>query len=807
MSYRIEAADVRAEISVAEYAETYLGVELRPSGEELRGTCPLCGSDKRRPFCARGDVWICHACDARGDVITLCQIAENWDFQRTLAELASIAGLDSTAPQGDEDERRRRRQAREAAQAAKRQRAAEERKAAEKRAGELWPTLDAVNIDGLEYLRSRRVERAIGDIAFNQGAVCLPLRQGNGNITNIVQRRFDGNEPKVEGLPKCGTRGTFGDLRKVDETEGAIVIVEGVFDWLSARVLAPKRLVLGAHGAARLPDVVQIAGKAAGSHLEERGVVFVPHRDGSGIGQRKVLKAIEVAQALGVPKTKIYVFDVGEGADDLNDFLQGTGDGDDPFAHLRNLEEDEKQRCFDLTDAGNAARFAHYHQSRLRYWGEWDQWLCWDGRRWKSVRPKEEVAAAAIEVTEHIEREAIVTRRKDPDMAEVLKEWAAKSRSIQRISAMYDLARSLPKLRISTEQLDRETYLLTVENGTLDLRSGELRPHRQEDLLTQLAPVVYDPDAKCPRWDRFVAEVFEPNPDAAVFVQRYGGYSLTGDTSAQCLLFAHGYGSNGKGVIFRMLQSLLGRSLAYQAAYDTFLQRSRGENPKVELAAMQGARMVLATETNQKGRLNEGLIKSITGGDMVTGEAKYKPPMTYQPRYKLWLSSNPEPDIKSTDEGFWRRFRLVPFLVTFEGDRRDDHLEEYLHANERAGIFRWFVEGALAWRHDGGGLKGLGYSESISAATAELRQDNDDLGKFFEDRCVINPSLQADTRALYRAYTSWCQEQNRRAINDVHFGRAMKSRGFNKVRGHRSRYYGGIGLLASHHDEEEWEGT
>lgn len=809
MTRRIDAEDIRGALPVADYAELHLGVEFRRSGAELRGTCPLCGSASRAPFCVRDEVWHCKSCDAGGDVMSLCEAAEDLDFSSAIQRLAGIAGLDSV-PELDADSRARLKVAREARKEEQRQRDERERIAAEKRARELWEKLEKVSVRGLDYLRLRGVKTALGDVRFDDaGSVCVPLRQADGTITNIVRRRTDGEEPKVRGMKGCGTRGTFGDPRKLSETEGAIVIVEGFFDWLSARILAPKRLVLGAHGAGQLAAVVQIAAEAAGPHLGERGVVFVPHQD--DVGERQARKALEVARELGVPDTHLYVFDLadeknGEGSDDLNDHLQAFPKpaGSDPFGRVRSQAEIDKHRCFDLTDVGNSERFAHYHRDRLRYWGEYDQWLRWTGKFWDAALTQVQVVQACKEVTDHIGREAVMTKKRDSEMAEKLASWAKDSRSQARIGAMHSLARSVPHLQVKTGQLDSEIFLLNVENGTLDLRTGELRPHRREDLLTQLAPVVYDPEAKCPRWERFIAEVFEPNPDAAVFIQRFGGYSLTGDTSAQCLLYCQGKGGNGKGVIFRTLQSMLGEPLAYQAAFDTFLRKRGGDAPKVELAAMRGARMVLASESDEDARLNEGLIKSITGGDKVTGEAKFKPPLSYQPRYKLWLASNPLPNIKSTDEGFWRRFKFIEFLVNFENERRDDHLEEYLNAHERPGIFRWFVEGALAWQHDGGGLKGLGDSKAVTEATAKLRKDSDALGRFLEDRCLVNSEVRVDTTALYRAYSEWCQERGKRPMNDSHFGRTMKQRGIDRMKSNSRRYYTGIGLIAERSGDGEW---
>lgn len=808
MTRRIEAEDIRGAIAVADYAERYLGVDLRPSGRELRGACPLCGSNSRAPFCVREDVWLCHACEARGDVLSLCQAFEEIDFPTAVGRLAAISGIEAASSPLEVEERQQRRRVRERARAEELRRAETERIAAEALAREAWTKIERLSTAGLDYLRQRGVESALGDVRFDDaGSVSLPLRQADGTVTNIVRRRIDGAELKVHGMKGCGSRGVFGDLRKMGSTEGPIVIVEGVFDWLSARVLAPNRLVLGAHGAGRLPDVVQLAAEAAGDQLASRGLVFVPHkRDHEDVGERQARKALEVARdELGVPPARIYVFDLGEAEDvcDLNDYLRArpAEDTGDPFDKVRSLAELANHRCFDLTDAGNAARFAYYHRDRLRYVAEMGQWFWWNGKVWPEATIEKNLMRGAIEVTDHIDREAVMTAKKDPETAEALRRWARTSRSKERLSAMHQVARAMPEVQADLDQIDRDLYLLAVQNGTLDLRTGELRPHRREDMITRLSQVSYEPDARCPRWDRFVKEVFEPNPDAAVFVQRYFGYSLTGNTSAQCLLFAHGSGGNGKGVLFRRLQAILGDSMAYAAPFDAFLQKRGGDAPLVALANMRGARAVVVSEFNQSDRLNEGLIKQVTGGDPVTGCFKYKNPFTYQPRFKLWMSANHLPRVRGTDDGFWRRFRLVPFEVTFAGQRRDDQLEEVLD-EETPGILAWAVRGCLDWLHDGGGLRGLGVSESVSTATDELRADSDVIGRFLEDCCTTKvPDARTKSTALYEAYRQWCQDQGHQPMSNVVFGRSLSERGFAAVKS-GSRYWEGIGLTTER--DEQW---
>jgi putative DNA primase/helicase len=340
--------------------------------------------------------------------------------------------------------------------------------------------------------------------------------------------------------------------------------------------------------------------------------------------------------------------------------------------------------------------------------------------------------------------------------------------------------------------------LLTVDNGTLDLRTGQLRPSRREDLLTSRCPIAYDADAKCPRWDRFIAEVFEPNPDAAIFVQRFAGYSLTADTSAQCLLFAHGDGANGKGVLFHTLEKVLGSSMVATAPFDTFVDKRFGDAPIFALAGFRGKRAVLVSEGNENDRLAEGMIKQVTGGDRISARFLRGQFFEYKPLFKLWMSSNHKPKVRGTDRGIWRRIKLVPFDADFEG-REDEQLEHKLEA-ELPGILAWAVRGCMDWRAAGGGRKGLGESASITEATERYRAESDLAGQFIAECCVALPEARVKSTALYDAYKTWSERQRFFVMDCRAFGHAMKRRSIDARRSNGARWYVGLGL-AKHSDD------
>lgn len=722
---------------------------------------------------------------------------ESLDFPEAMKRAAELAGVSPDAPPPSRQEQESATRKRKLLDTAMELADDAEKKRAELGAVGYWERLATESAEGFDYLRRRGVEAMAREVRFTEHQVCVPLRQLDGGITNVMRRRFaDGDGPRLLSLKGCSTSGTYGDPRKLEETEGPVIIVEGFFDWLSARVLAPGRLVLGAHSAGRLSDVVRLVAEHCGS----RGLVFVPHKDTSEVGERQAKKAIQAAREQGVPADKIRKFDVGKGCNDLNDYLlvRGSTEGN-PLDTAPSLAELDERHCFAFNDVGNAARFAHVHRQHFRFATNLRQWKRWRGHCWDTSDETVHLVQGAIGVTDQIEREGVMTEPRDPELAAKLRAHAHRSQSEARINAMIKLARARPELVVSIDDLNKDPFLLSCDNGTIDLRTGVLREHRREDLITVCSPIAYDPDAKCPRWERFLAEVFEPNPDAIEFVRRFMGYSLTGDTSAQCLLFAYGNGANGKGVLFRCLEKVLGADLAVPAPFDAFVQKRHGDAPFYALADLFGKRVVFVSEGNQNDRLAEGLVKQVTGGDLISARFPHGRFFKYRPTFKLWMSSNYLPRIRGNDHGMWRRFRLVPFEVSFT-DRRDDHLEEKLD-QELPGIFAWAVRGCLDWQLDGGGLEGLGDSVSIAEATAEYRSESDHVGQFLELCCVTNvEGVRMRTTAVYAAYRLWAEAEGLRPLSNSQLGRELKRRGFNSEKGNRARFYP-IGLVAEQADD------
>jgi putative DNA primase/helicase len=369
--------------------------------------------------------------------------------------------------------------------------------------------------------------------------------------------------------------------------------------------------------------------------------------------------------------------------------------------------------------------------------------------------------------------------------------WAVECESAARINAMLDLARSEPGIPVLPEDVDRDPWLFIVANGTLDLRTGELRQHRREDLLTMLCPTPYRPDAPCPTWERFPGAVFpddegEPDRQLITFVQRTFGRCLTGDVSEQILPIFWGGGANGKSTLVNAVLETLGGDYAMKANAD-LLMASRGERHPTELAQLFGMRLVVASETHQGRRLNEALVKDLTGGEPIRARRMREDFWEFPPTHKTILITNHRPRVTGTDEGIWRRLRLVPFTATFwdpndpgkdpaqlpQSHRQDKQLGQKLAA-EREGILAWLVRGCRDWRRDGLTLPG-----QVKVATAEYRSGEDMVAQWIAECCLTGcDDYRRRASDLLANYRQWCERTGEEPVGQKSFGEALLGRGF-----------------------------
>jgi putative DNA primase/helicase len=341
---------------------------------------------------------------------------------------------------------------------------------------------------------------------------------------------------------------------------------------------------------------------------------------------------------------------------------------------------------------------------------------------------------------------------------------------------------------IASTDVDKDPWAFNVPNGTLDLKKGEFREHRREDMITKLAPVVYDGKADCPAWKQFVREIMDFKPELIDFLQRAAGWSLTGDTSEQSMFILFGSGANGKSTFLNVLMKLFG-DYAIAASTETFMKKN-GDQISNDIARLRGTRFVVTSEAEQGKRLSETLIKQITGTDPMTARFLYGEFFDFIPTFKIFMASNHKPVIRGTDLGIWRRIKLIPFTTTIAPEKQDKHLEQKLLA-EGPGILNWCVEGSQRWFEGG-----LAAPVVITSATEEYRSEMDVLGAFIKECCVQSPGVTVRARELFKAYQEWCEENNEKTGSERFLAMRLKELGLEKGRTAEARYWKGIMLKA-----------
>jgi putative DNA primase/helicase len=427
------------------------------------------------------------------------------------------------------------------------------------------------------------------------------------------------------------------------------------------------------------------------------------------------------------------------------------------------------------TDLGNAHRLVQRHGQKIRHCHPWKKWLVWDGKRW-AVDNVGQIDRLAADTILNLYREA--AKLDGSEQRERLVKHARSSEAAARLNAMIDKARScVPAL---PDELDTHPWLLNCPNGTLDLKTGELGPHRREDMITQLCPTPYRPDAKAPRWEQFLSEIFAGSNRLVEFTHRLVGCCLSGAILDHILPILHGDGCNGKSTLLNALRNVLGNDYAAEAPPD-LLMMNRHEQHPTQLARLFGKRLVVAVETEQNRQLAESLVKQLTGADTISCRRMREDFWDFQPTHKILLACNHKPRIRGVDWAIWRRIKLVPFNVTIAEHEKDKYLGEKLKA-EAEGILAWAVRGCLDWQENG-----LGNADEIEFATQAYQSAEDTLAGFLAECCVLDDDGRARASDLLKNYREW---SGNKRLSQRRFGEMLTSKGFERFTSNGTWYRG-----------------
>jgi putative DNA primase/helicase len=435
------------------------------------------------------------------------------------------------------------------------------------------------------------------------------------------------------------------------------------------------------------------------------------------------------------------------------------------------------------TELGYARRLIHVYGDRLRYVPAWRRWLVWDGTRWAHDSTGQ-VPRWMKSIARRVTADALAIKDDEDKRAAALRA-AKRAESAHSIAGALTLASTENEVALSPDRLDADPYLLNCANGTLDLRTRERRDHDPADLLTKITRAAYSPGAASPAWAAFLAKV-QPDEDMRAYLGRLFGLSLEGRVTEHLLQVHWGDGSNGKTTFFETVGFALG-DYAGPADPDLLTARTYEAHP-TGTADLFGMRLATLHETDSGRRLAEATVKRLTGGDQVKARRMREDFWSFTPSHTFAMMTNHKPVVGGTDEGIWRRVRLVPWLVRIPPDEQDGELGDRLRLEADA-VLAWLVDGYAQWR-----TRGLADPEQVTKATAEWRGESDALGRFIEQRCLRGKHYHVQSASLFTAWCGWCETEGEEHGTQTAFSTALVKAGFDKRKTRGVVIWAGLGL-------------
>lgn len=430
-----------------------------------------------------------------------------------------------------------------------------------------------------------------------------------------------------------------------------------------------------------------------------------------------------------------------------------------------------------------ALRLAEAYGSRLMFVGGIG-WLVWDGHRW-AVDEKDAAKMAVLDVL----RRALAESLDDKE----LRSDVRKCESSSGISGVLDIASALPSLRAAVADLDAEPHLLNFPNGTLDLRTRQLRPHDPADRITRVTRGAYDPEADRTTWDAFLAAVL-PDAEVRSYFQRVVGQSAYGRVREHLFAVLTGSGSNGKGTTYGAITNALG-DYATVINPELLMGSERGSGGP-EMMVLLGARLVIGSETEEGRQLDAALMKRLTGGDQLTARRLYHEPVKWTPSHQLVYVTNHLPRVRGNDPAVWRRVRVIPFDVVVSDDVRDQTLPERLELSAGA-IATWVVQGWFDYED----LGGMNEPATVRRATEEYQTASDAVKRFIQSECVTGPYVHATTRSLYQSWTIWASADGADPLKETPFAKELDRLGYAAKRTSAGMIRQGLGLRVDDQNE------
>lgn len=451
----------------------------------------------------------------------------------------------------------------------------------------------------------------------------------------------------------------------------------------------------------------------------------------------------------------------------------------------------ENTKDFEFNHDGNASRLIDLFGHLLRYDSATKTWIIWKGKRWVTEKDKEamvlEIMPYARDLANRIlPNLSVMCAASNPTKSEALAKWAQASQNQLFPTVNHLKARALElRTSISEWDSDEHRHLLIADNGVVDLRTGELHVLDHTYKMTKRVYLPYEPAAQCPRWIQFLHEIFDGDAEMVAYMQRLIGYCLTGEVKEKKLFFLYGpKANNGKSTFTDILTLILGDAYIKKIPVKAFM-RYKDANPNApneNIASLRGVRVSISDESEHQDRLNGPMIKELTGvTDRITARHNYGSNFSFVPTHKIFIICNQLPTIEGGDQAIWNRVQCIPFDVVFvdkdtnperEGPPADKEIYGKLRA-ELTGILAWCIEGAQQYYRDG-----LQPPAKVLRTSADYQEDEDTLGMFIEEGCVLGESYHESCSGMYHAYVYWCEGRKEFPLPQRAFTQAMKRKGF-----------------------------
>lgn len=440
-------------------------------------------------------------------------------------------------------------------------------------------------------------------------------------------------------------------------------------------------------------------------------------------------------------------------------------------------------------DQGRGLRMRDQFATILKFNAVDKKWFFFNGSYWQEDIGNQRVELAAERVANSIKTEKpelSFSTKTDEDKA--MNEWYRFQKdSRSHMAKMHMIDEFKKYVIVKHGEFDKEDMLLNTESGYVDLSSGELHDHDIDKKFSHQTVAEYSDNVDAPLWEKFLNQIFNNDEELIHYVQKAIGYSFTGSVAEQCLFILNGKGRNGKSVFSNVVSDVAGNYAKQMNVQTIVAKKNQSGSPNSDVARLEGARIVTSSELNEGDRFDESLVKQLTGGDKILARFLYGAEFEYKPKFKIWMATNHLPIIRGTDDGIWRRIKIIPFNIQIPKEKVDKKLEDKLKA-EYTGILNWIVQGALMWQQEG--LEDPG---AVAEITETYRAEMDPLDAFLEECCQTGPDFKVKAREMYDAYHEWAKESEEYKMSMTKFGREMKKK-ILRVKERDGLYYVGLKL-------------